>query len=58
VRIVVGLLVVANLLAFAWLQGWIATPGDDPGVRREDRQVNAGLLTVETVPGAATPATD
>jgi hypothetical protein len=62
-RILIGLLLAANLLVLAWLQGWIATPGESGAAGRADRQVNAGLLTIEAVgqaPAAASvpvPAT-
>jgi hypothetical protein len=57
-RILTSLLVAANLLVLAWLQGWIAAPGELGGAARADRQVNAGLLTIEAVgdaPAAAPP---
>jgi hypothetical protein len=62
-RILIGLLLAANLLVLAWLQGWVAVPGGSGGPGRADRQVNAGLLTIEAVgqvPAAASapaPAT-
>jgi hypothetical protein len=46
-RILLLVLVLGNLALYGWTQGWIVAPGESRAAARHERQVNAGMLTVE-----------